>query len=55
MNDLKIGDKIHCRNWKDLLRTALQLSSEGYGVVVLGFADMYEDILTVTALPTGKE
>lgn len=55
MNDLKTGDKIHFKNWKDLIATALHLSSLGYGVAVLGFADMSSNILTITALPEGKE
>lgn len=48
---LQLGDKIHCKNWKDLKRTALSLSSQGYGVTVIGFADMSADTLTITALP----
>lgn len=55
MDDLQIGDKIRCRNWRDLRATALQLSSYGYGVSVIGFEDMSDDILTITALPEGKE
>lgn len=54
MNQLQIGDRIHCKNWRDLKATALQLSSEGYGVEVIGFSDMSEDILTITALPEGS-
>lgn len=49
--DLKFGDRIRCKNWKDLLTTALSLSAEGYGVSVIGFADMSDDILTITAVP----
>ena len=47
--DLQVGDKIHCKNWKDLRRTALILSTEGYGVTVIGFSDMSDNILTITA------
>lgn len=43
------GDKIQCKNWKDLRRTALILTSIGYGVSVVGFSDMSDDILTITA------
>ncbi len=43
------GDKIHCKDWKDLRRTALILTSIGYGVSVVGFSDMSDDILTITA------
>lgn len=53
--DLRLGDRIKCKNWKDAKRTALQLASEGYGVSVLGFGDMAEDILTITALPEGRK
>ena len=49
--DLKAGDKIHCHSWKDLKNTALNLSGEGYGVSVIGFGDMSDNILTITALP----
>lgn len=55
MSDLKVGDRIHCKDWRDLKRTALNLSSEGYGVTVVGFADMADDVLTITALPEGSE
>lgn len=50
-DSLQLGDKICCKNWRDLKKTAFQLSSEGYGVEVIGFSDMSEDILTITALP----
>lgn len=49
--DLRLGDRIKCKNWKDLKRTAFALASEGYGVTVIGFGDMSDDILTITALP----
>ena len=52
---LNIGDRIHCKNWKELRQVALSLSAEGYGVSVLGFADMSDDILTITALPEREE
>lgn len=55
MRDLHVGDRIKCRNWKDLKVTALNLSGEGYGVEVIGFADMSDDILTITALPEGSK
>lgn len=48
---MEIGDKIHCHSWRDLKKTALNLSSEGYGVTVIGFSDMSNNILTITALP----
>ena len=55
VKQLNVGDKIHFKSWKKLLATALDLSSLGYGVAVLGFADMSENVLTVTALPTEGE
>lgn len=55
MNDLKVGDKIYCKNWHDLKATALHLSSLGYGVCIVGFADMSENVLTITALPDETE
>ncbi len=49
--DLQIGDRIHCNSWQDLRITALNLSAEGYGIAVIGFSDLQENILTITALP----
>ena len=43
------GDKIQCKSWKELRRKALILSSIGYGVSVVGFSDMSDNILTITA------
>lgn len=54
-NDFEVGDKIYCGSWKDLKNTALHLSAEGYGVAVLGFGDMSDDVLTITALPDPEE
>lgn len=49
------GDKIHCLSWSDLRTTALILSSKGYSIAVIGFGDMSDDILTVTAVPESEE
>lgn len=49
------GEKIHCKSWQDLRTTALCLSSKGYGVAVIGFSDMSDDILTVTEVPESAE
>lgn len=54
MSILEIGDRIKCKNWQDLRITALHLSAEGYGIAVVGFADMSDDVLTITALPEGR-
>ena len=48
---LMIGDRIRCKNWKELKKIAFQLSAEGYGVQIIGFRDMDETILTIAALP----
>ena len=53
--DFEKGEKIHCKSWCDLRTTALILSSKGYGVAVIGFSDMSDDILTVTEVPEEKE
>ena len=47
----QIGERIQCNGWKKLKNTALQLASLGYGVAVLGFSDMADNVLTITALP----
>ena len=51
----KKGQKIHFVTWKSLMGEALRLSSLGYGVAVIGFSDMSENILTITELPKGEE
>lgn len=51
----QIGDRIQCKGWKKLKNKALQLASLGYGVAVLGFSDMADNVLTITALPERKE
>ena len=47
----QVGDRIHFKRWRDLLEKALVLSSVGYGVGVIGFGDMSDNVLTITALP----
>ena len=51
--EYKIGDKIPFVSWKRLLNMAFTLSSMGYGVSVIGFNDMSDNVLTITALPEG--
>ena len=51
--EYKIGDKIPFVSWKRLLNMAFTLSSKGYGVSVIGFNDMSDNVLTITALPEG--
>ena len=48
---LDIGTRIKCKSWRELKNYAFSLSSEGYGVTVIGFADMSDNVLTITALP----
>lgn len=55
MKDLKIGDRIKCKNWQDMKITALNLSADGYGIGVIGFSDMQDFVLTIMALPDGSE
>lgn len=50
----QVGDRIHFKRWLDLLEKALVLSSVGYGVGVIGFGDMSDNVLTITALPERK-
>ena len=51
--DLQIGGRIKYRSWNELRVAALKLSADGYGVAVIGFADMSDNVLTITALPEG--
>ena len=51
---LQLGDKIQCKDNRDMRRWALNLSADGYGVALLGYHDIYENILTITALPEGE-
>ena len=48
---LAVGDKIRCHSDRDLKNWALNLSSEGYGIAIFGYHDLYDHILTITALP----
>ena len=49
------GAKIPCESFRDLRHWALTLSSLGYGIAVIGFHDIYENILTVTAVPEDEK
>lgn len=49
--DFKLHERVQCNTFQELKTTALILSSKGYGVAILGFADMSDDILTITAVP----
>lgn len=53
--DFTQGEKIHCKSWQDLHTTALCLSSKGYGVAVIGFSDISDDILTVVEVQESEE
>ena len=52
---LKVGDRISCKDNRDMRRWALNLSSEGYGIALFGYHDIYENIITITALPEEEE
>ena len=52
---LQLGDKIKAKDNRDMRRWALNLSAEGYGIALLGYHDIYENILTITALPEGED
>lgn len=52
--EYKVGDKIRFFSWKGLYKQALLLSAFGYGVAVIGFSDMSENVLTITAVPGGE-
>jgi hypothetical protein len=52
---LEVGDRIYCKSHRDLKTTALHLSSEGYGLAVLGFQDIDDNVLTITSIPEGSE
>ena len=54
-NMLAVGDRIQCKDYRDLRRWALRLSADGYGIGILGYHDIYDNILTITALPEGSE
>ena len=49
--DYQVGDRIECVFDRVLKRTAFNLSSRGYGVAVVGFRDIEDHVLTVTAVP----
>ncbi len=51
----KLGDRIFCKHWQELLTAALTLSSEGYRVHVIGLRGISGNILEITALPEEKE
>lgn len=52
---LQVGDRIQCKDNRDLRKWALNLSAEGYGIAIFGFHDIYDHILTITDLPEGSE
>ena len=54
-NNFRVGDEILFTTWKLLKASALMLSSIGYGVAVIGFGNISNNVLTITALPEGEE
>ena len=51
----EVGDKIECATFQKMKWMAFRLSSKGYGVSVIGLADIEEHTLTVTALPEERK
>ena len=47
----EVGDKIECATFQKMKWMAFRLSSKGYGVAVIGLADIEEHTLTITATP----
>ena len=52
-NNIGLGDKFHFADHKELRSWALNLSADGYGVAIIGYHDIHDNILTITALPEG--
>ena len=51
----EVGDRIECNTFQKMKWMAFRLSSKGYGVAVIGLADIEEHTLTVTALPEERK
>ena len=54
-NNIMVGDKMQFSSPRELRRWALSLSADGYGVAIIGYHDIHENILTIVALPEGEE
>lgn len=50
-----LGDKITCKSNREMRNVALLLSSDGYGVAILGYSNLVENTLTITAMPKEAE
>lgn len=51
---LQVGDRIQCKDNRDLRKWALNLSADGYSIAIFGYHDIYDNILTITDLPEGS-
>lgn len=51
--DFRVGDRIRFKSWNRLKNRALDFAANGFGVAVIGFSDMSDNILTITELPQG--
>lgn len=51
----KVDDKVRFSSWRSLKQNALCWAALGYGVCVVGFHGIQENILTITALPEEKK
>ena len=47
----EVGDRIECNTFQKMKWMAFRLSSKGYGVAVIGLADIEEHTLTITDVP----
>ena len=50
-NELKVGDTIKCKDWKDLKKTMLDLAKGGYVCEVKGWDQMRRNAFTITGIP----
>ena len=48
---LSIGSRLESVTFTEMKRKAFRLNSQGYGVSIIGFSDIEDHVLTITALP----
>ena len=51
----QVGQKIQCKSSRELKRWALNLSAAGYGIGVIGYHDLYDNVLTIMELPPEED
>lgn len=52
---LQVGDRIQCKDNRDLRKWALNLSAAGYGIGIIGYHDLYDNVLTIMERPEEQE